>query len=261
MSRKLVQKLALKKHREETGLFIVEGEKNLIELLGSELVIQTLYATQDTLAGLSPHLESYRARFPKNHIDLVSVSEETLHEYGTFETNSAGIAIALQPDARTPEEIIVAAKSGLVLVLDDIHDPGNLGTIIRTADWFGVTHIVASETTTDTFNPKTIAASMGSFTRVPVTRLSLPTFLESAQKSNITTYGAYLDGVDAHTVHARAHGIIVMGSESHGISETLLPYIAEKITIPRYGNAESLNVGIATGIILNVLARESDDDR
>ncbi len=255
MSQKLVKKLADKKYRTETGLFIVEGKKNILELLTSDFVIETLYLTLEAGADIDDALLAYNKRMgtlPETTI----VTEEKLATLGTFQSNNAGVAVARQRTSSSMEETLTYAKNEYVLVLDNVRDPGNLGTIIRTADWFGITHIVTSETTTDFYNPKTISASMGSFTRITVTPLSLTSFLSEAKHMNIPSFGAFLDGKDTFTFSYPRHGLIVMGSESHGIGKELESLITERITIPRYGKAESLNVAVATAVVLSSLRKQ-----
>lgn len=142
-------------------------------------------------------------------------------------------------------------NNNFVLILDDINDPGNLGTIIRIADWYGIKNIIASKNTVDFYNPKTIMATMGSFARVNVFYEDLIEFFEKNQ--NIPTYGAFLNGENLRNIGKIKPGFIVIGSEAHGINQNLEKFIDKKITIPRFGSAESLNAGVATGIILERL--------
>jgi RNA methyltransferase, TrmH family len=253
MSQKLLKKLTGRKHREETGLFLVEGKKSIEELLRSDFRIATIYATLSALEGFDASIDAYAKRMNVQKPEVICVSEETLASYGTFRTNNAGIAIAYQKHSVSEKEILDAAAHSFVLVLDDVRDPGNLGTIIRTADWFGVTHVVVSETTADFYNPKVIAASMGSFTRVTVTSRNLVDFLSKSTSHSLPILGAFLNGTDIFDLKKSAHGLLVMGSESHGIQKDIETFITQKITIPKYGNAESLNVAVATGIILGTL--------
>ncbi len=253
MSQKLLKKLVDKKYREETGLFLVEGKKSIDELLASDFVVETIYATLETLSDIEAAAQIYHTRSGGRAPEVICVTEEKLATTGTFRSNNAGIAIARQKDNVPVERVLKEAEDTFVLVLDDVRDPGNLGTIIRTADWFGITHIVTSETTTDFYNPKVIAASMGSFTRISVTPLQLPSFLRQAQEQTIPIFGAFLDGENIFEIKHSGHGLIVMGSESHGIGVEIAPYITDRITIPKYGDAESLNVAIATGVILSAL--------
>ena len=260
ISRKLVKKLADKKYRIETGLFLVEGKKNIFELLESDFVVEAVYGTSYFMNELHTTFSTSKQLGSPSLPEFVTVSEDELVNLGTLKSNNAGIAVAVQRQSVEIDDIVRKASKEIVLVLDDIRDPGNLGTIIRTADWFGVTHIVTSETTTDFYNPKTIAASMGSFTRVSVASLSLVEFFKSARTLNIPIMSASLTGKSLYESNLPKHGVLVMGSESHGIQETLHPYITLKIMIPQYGKAESLNVGVATGIFLATF-RNTDDSK
>jgi TrmH family RNA methyltransferase len=138
------------------------------------------------------------------------------------------------------------------LVLDDLRDPGNLGTIIRTADWYGIRNIIASEETADFYNPKTISATMGSFCRVNVFYTGLEGFLS---KNKLPLFGAFMEGSDAHRVDFGTSGLLVIGNESNGISQAIGRFVQQRITIPRVGGAESLNAAIATGILLDNIFR------
>jgi TrmH family RNA methyltransferase len=255
MSQKLLKQLTERKHRDETGLFLVEGKKSISELLASDFEVETIYATLETVS----EFETAGAEQGKRTgitPQVICITEEKLAQHGTFRSNNAGVAIARQKPLFDVNHILERAKKELVIVLDDVRDPGNLGTIIRTADWFGVTHIVCSDTTTDFYNPKVIAASMGSFTRVRVTSLSLLQFLGIAREQKIPSMGAFLDGRNIFETKSPTHGFLVMGSESHGIHEDIEPFITDRITIPRFGKAESLNVATATAVILATLMQK-----
>ena len=234
---KFIKSLHLKKFRKEEGMFLVEGEKSIIELSKSDFDIVNIYITREIF-------EKYREEFRK--FDAISeiVTEEDLTKASTLEFNDTGIAIV-----REKENIEFEIGNELVVMLDEIRDPGNLGTIIRTSDWYGVKKIICSETTAEFYNPKVIAASMGSFTRVNIFYTDLKDYLE--KNNNVKVLGALLDGSDAHTFSYPDSGILLMGNESNGIHADLTPYITDKITIPRYGKAESLNVSMATGILLD----------
>jgi TrmH family RNA methyltransferase len=156
----------------------------------------------------------------------------------------AAIAIALQKKPHEPK-----TNPGIILALDGISDPGNLGTLIRIADWYGITDIVCSVGSVDWYNPKAISASMGSFTRVNGFYTDLPTFLKSRKNTEI--FGALMNGTSVHSITFPLGGILVIGSESHGISRDVTKCLTKKITIPRFGNAESLNAAIAGAIILD----------
>jgi TrmH family RNA methyltransferase len=140
------------------------------------------------------------------------------------------------------------------LVLDGVSDPGNLGTIIRVADWYGFKQVILSETCADQFNPKVISATMGSFVRVHCVRTNLTEFLDEYQGP---IYGAFLEGQNVHKTPFKHNGVLVMGSESHGISDEIAEFVTDKITIPAFGGAESLNVAMATGIIVDNIKRHS----
>lgn len=253
MSLKTDQKLKEKKYRSETGLFILEGEKGVLELLDSEFKIVRIYTTLEASATIDSAVTHYRARMETTLPEVHIVSQSSLETGGTITSNNSALAVAHIPTPHTVEEILGSAHHTRILALDDVQDPGNLGTIIRTADWFGITHIVTSLTSVDSYNPKVIRASMGSFTRVQVTGLDLETFLTKAHVQKIKILGAFLHGEHIDTLPRSTNGILVMGSESHGISASLSKCIDTKVTIPKYGNAESLNVAVATGILLSVL--------
>lgn len=144
-------------------------------------------------------------------------------------------------------------KDHLVLVLDGVKDPGNMGTIIRIADWFGIEYLICSEDCVELYNPKVIQSTMGSILRVKVHSRNLTEWLNEQQSSAI--YGALLQGENCYTIEGKINGILVMGSESHGISSDVLPLINRPITIPSFGSAESLNVAIATGILCSEAKR------
>lgn len=253
MNSRQIKKLHEKKHRKESDLFIVEGEKGVLELLASDFIIRELYTTADfaskhKIAIAKSTFEGGKA--PR----AITVDASELASFGTLGTNNAALAIVRQKkEISETASLLGTAKNGYVLVLENIQDPGNLGTIIRIADWFGVSTIVTSRETTDMYNPKAIAASMGSFTRVAVHATDLAPFLNEASKKKIAIIGATLDGKNIHTAKLAQNGIIVLGSESHGISKTTSRLLSEKITIPSRGKAESLNVAVAAGIILDRL--------
>ena len=173
----------------------------------------------------------------------MKLANENLDGLGEFQTNDAALAVA-----RTrPNEFVSVNPDEFALLLDDIRDPGNLGTIIRTADWFGVTKIIASAETADFYNPKVISATMGSFTRTKIFYTPLADYLES---SKLPVFGTYLQGTNIHDVDFGSGGLIIIGNESRGVHPDLEKFVTQKITIPKSGKAESLNAAIASGIIL-----------
>lgn len=254
MSPKKIQKLADKKYRQETGLFIVEGDKNIRELLNSDMRVETLIGTGAFLDAILPLVRAYESRM-KTTMHISEVSTDILEKTGTLMTNNAGIAVAHTGEEPSIDTILDAAATNIVLALDDVRDPGNLGTIIRIADWYGVAYIAASPTTTDVYNPKTISATMGSFTRMQVAYTDIGHLAALARARAIPVIAADMEGASTHTGTLPHTGILVMGSESHGVSDSVLAHTSHRVTIPRFGGAESLNVSVATGILLDTLRR------
>jgi RNA methyltransferase, TrmH family len=239
---KYIHSLQQKKYRKQHQAFLVEGGKSVVELINSRMQILMVYAT--------PHFVQKNDNYFKNPLFPYEVVEEAeLAKAGTFQTNDAALAIAAMP----VNELLYVNDREYVLMLDDIRDPGNLGTIIRIADWYGIHKIICSDETADVYNPKVIAATMGSFTRVRTYYCNVEEYLQ--QYPHLPVYGAFLNGASVHQTSFAASGIIVMGNESKGISPALEKIIAHKITIPAYGVAESLNAAVATAIICDNMRR------
>lgn len=231
---KQIRSLHQKKFRDELQLFLVEGEKMVLEVLASiPGQVEFCAATNDFKTNGYPGIELY-------HCD-----EDTLKRCSTLKTPNKVIAVVKKPVFRE-------ASSSFVLALDSVQDPGNMGTIMRLADWFGVKQIVCSNTTVDCFNPKVIQASMGAFLRVNVTYTDLKTYLGS---TDLPVYGALLEGENVYKKSLAPAGILLMGNEGNGISAELFPCITHPVSIPRFGQAESLNVSVATGILLSEFYR------
>lgn len=228
--------LQQKKVRTSTNSFVVEGVKMVEELLQSDYKIKDLYATASWIS-------------ENKVVDCVGVSEKELAQISSLKSPNKVLAVVEQ---KTPKEVQLSQK--LTLALDKLQDPGNLGTIIRTADWFGIETIVCSTDAVDVYNPKVLQATMGSFFRVNIIYTDLPTFFRS--NKDLTVYGALLNGENVYqkTVVPKA-AILLMGNESQGISEELLPFVTEKIKIPNFGKAESLNVATATAILCSEFSR------
>jgi TrmH family RNA methyltransferase len=237
---KQIKALQVKKYRKQEQCFVVEGTKSVLELLKADFDVIWLAGTESFL--------KQNEKLVGTVTEIVDADEGELGAAGSFQTNDGALAIArMKPNASfslTGEEF--------TLVLDDIRDPGNLGTIIRTADWYGVNHIIASEETADFYNPKVLSATMGSFCRVQVYYTPLEAYLVAARKP---IYGTFLEGTDVHELKFNGGGLIVIGNESNGISPAIEKLVSQKITIPRFGKAESLNAAIATGIILDSVRR------
>ncbi len=236
-SKKLIESLKEKKHRHEKGMFVVEGEKSVEELLKSNFEIVELYGVKNVLNRYH-HLLAKR-----QYMKVFDLDPGEMRALSTLEDNQQILAVA-----KIPKDSEQVPASGIILALDGIKDPGNLGTILRIADWYGITEIIASEETVDMWNTKAVAASMGSFTRVHVSYTNLFRFLET---TSLPVYAADMRGSNLHTVTFPASGVLVIGSESKGISGNLDHLIKEKVTIPRFGKAESLNAAIATAVILD----------
>lgn len=243
---RLVRSLHSKKYRKKENLFFVEGEKSTVELLQANFSIKTLIATP---LFLNKHGKAIQQAIAKGKVGQTIESDaNTLAELGSLKTNDAALAVVEIPAWDEEPETI----QGWALALDAVNDPGNLGTIIRIADWYGISQIVCSEDTVDMFNPKVINASKGSFLRVQVYNTNLADWLV---KQSAPAFGADLHGQDVHTFNFPGSGVLVMGSESHGISEEISQHLQGRLTIPAYGEAESLNVGVATAIICDNLRR------
>ena len=254
LSIKNVKRLTEKKYRNEHGLFMVEGEKNIKELLNSNFIIEGIFVTTPFLDSVIDLINAYDERMG-SHIELKEVREVDLVRGGTFVTNTTGIAVVRQKEEATLDTVIEEAQKNIVLMLDDVRDPGNLGTIIRIADWYGVTHIVASPTTTDLYNPKVISATMGSFTRISVLYSPLEDIFMKARELQVPVIATTMEGASTHESKLPHTGFLLMGSESHGVNNELLEHTTHKVTIPRFGKAESLNVSVATGILLDTIRR------
>lgn len=237
---KFIKSLQVKKYRKEEQSFIVEGAKSVAELLRSDFEVKWLAATDDFLQ-LHSNVLSNR------HIEWTEASAKELGQLGTFQTNDGALAVA----SMKPNQPLTV-QNEYALILDDIRDPGNLGTIIRTADWYGIDKIIASEETADFYNPKVISATMGSFCRV---QLYYGNLVEYLNTTHLPVYGTFLNGKNIYTVDFEKAGLIAMGNEANGISTEVGQLVTVPITIPKRGGAESLNASIATAIVLDNVFR------
>lgn len=234
----LIRALHHKKHRDAAQLFIVEGKKGMQEALASDFEIEACFLTETCARELHEELE-------KRRVTPTIVSAEELAQIGSLESNDAGLLVVRMKEQRAPH----ITDDAICLVLDAVQDPGNVGTIVRIADWYGIRTILAHHGTADFYNSKTILASMGSFTRVHVWQGDVTTIID--QYNSLPIYGASLHGENVHTHSFPTGGFLILGNESRGISSALAPYVRTHITIPKSGTAESLNVGTATGIIID----------
>ena len=234
---KQVASLRQQKFRKELGLFVVEGRKMTEELLRSNFQVEALYATE-TCHDLFPQAET--------------VSEVQMAQMSGQDTPPGILAVVNIPETRQ-----LSPSPRFILALDGIANPGNMGTLIRTAEWFGIHDIVCSPDCVEVWNPKVIQATMGSIFRINVLEAGLSQFLSQQQHSGKAIYGALLEGENLFEMKEIKNGVIIIGSESHGIRNEILPCITHPITIPRVGmsQTESLNASVAGAIIMAQLTR------
>lgn len=242
---KHIQSLRLGKFRKQHQQFIAEGSINVQDFLEGKLRAINIYATPE-----------WKNQFV-NKFQSVSVTvteEQDLSKISALKTAPEVVAVFSIPKHKS---IDWKESKGIILMLDDIRDPGNLGTIIRTADWFGIQHIICSNETVDAYNPKVVQASMGSLARVNIYYDDLELVLKSKPKT-LPVFGAVLDGISIKELSKFERQIILIGSEAHGITDKLLRYLTQKITIPSAvsNGAESLNAAIATAIICYELSKK-----
>jgi TrmH family RNA methyltransferase len=232
---KFIKSLQQKKNRDTEKLFVAEGEKVLREVFDSEYTVKEVFIKKG---------EPFSV--PQN-IKLVIVSNDKMEQISGMATPPGILAVIKYPELQAPD--FKKLKETNFLILDRMSDPGNLGTVLRTADWFGIKHVFCSSDTVDCYNPKVVQSSMGSVFRVQVHYLSLKEFLSELLDHKIQVYAAGMHGEEA-IPSVFSHGGLLLGSESHGIEPELILPGVKKITIPKFGNAESLNVGVAGGILM-----------
>lgn len=254
-----VRALHDKKGRAGSGLFLVEGRKAVDDIVNSALVVETIYC-----------LESFRETFVKSlplsiqDSQIVAASTKEMERISFLKTPSEVIALVVIPQRK----IDMARLSGkLSIILDGVQDPGNLGTIIRLADWFGIEDVICSPDSADCFNPKVVQATMGAISRVKVHYTPLAPFLESvsnfdnfsASGDGVAIYGTFLDGTSIYERELSTEGLIVMGSEGRGISREVESFINHRLFIPPYPSgvptSESLNVAVATAVVCSEFRR------
>jgi len=245
----LIISLQKKKVRDEEKLFVIEGDKIVREFLEAKVMVKTLVALPEFLNSL--------ALFHKQGIgEIIPATENDLKKISSLKTphNALAVIRMIEP-IRDPDDL----KKELTIILDCVQDPGNLGTIIRSAAWFGIKNIYCSGDCADVYNPKVIQASMGAILHVNVTYTSLPELLESARKMSIKIYGALIEGESIYSYKLGSSGIILFGNESKGISGELLPFITNRIMIPKLTDEQhgidSLNVSMAASVILSEFTR------
>ncbi|HEY4619019.1 MAG TPA: RNA methyltransferase [Flavobacterium sp.] len=233
---KLISSLQQKKYRIANQLFFAEGVKVVLELLESNFELEHLYTTENDFEDVL---------FAKKTL----VHETDLKKISALATPNTCLAVFKMPREKEIK------KSGLIIALDSIRDPGNLGTILRLCDWFGVEQLLCSKETVDIYNPKVVQATMGSIARVNVNYVDLNAFISDTQ---LPVFGTFMDGLNIYKTNLPQEGIIIMGNEANGISEDLEKMIKNRLSIPRFGEVqktESLNVATATAIILSEFKR------
>lgn len=236
-----ITSLQQKKFRKQHESFIVEGIKSISEFINSNYQIDTIFSTSQAAAKLG--------KIPHN-IKFEEVSEQEISKISALNTPQGAVAVVKIPAAN---ELNIASLAGKhSILLDDIQDPGNLGTIIRTAEWFGFQQIICSIGTVDAYNPKVVQATMGSLSRISLYYIPLGDLIANC---GLPTYGALLDGTSIYEQEFGSEGLIIMGNEGNGISAENLPLVKHAVTIPAWGKAESLNVAVATTVFCSELAR------
>jgi len=234
---KYIQTLGHKKSRDKEGVFIAEGPKMLEELIAGDFEIVKAFM-----------VEGAQQVKQQNAIPITEISQQELERISNLKTPNKVLVIAKQKVLSHEPKV----QGKITLVLDGIQDPGNMGTIIRIADWFGITEIVASENSVELYNAKVVQATMGSLCRVSVWYKKIEGWLPDI---SVPVYGALLNGKSVYKIDKVEECILVIGNESKGIHSEILSLINEPITIPKIGGAESLNAAVATGIILSHLVK------
>ena len=233
---KLINSLRQKKYRQLNKLFIAEGVKVVNELLNSSIKVEKVFATSE-----------FSTNIPRNKLTIIN--DKDLKKISVLKTPNKVLGVF-----KIPEQTEIN-YSGFTIALDKINDPGNLGTIIRLCDWFGVQQLICSNDTVDCYNQKVIQSTMGSITRVNIIYTDLQDFLE---KTAVPTFTADMDGINVYKTDLPKEAVLIMGNEANGISKEIRETVTNKLTIPRFGSnqkTESLNVATATSILLSEFRR------
>ena len=245
---KQLRSLHLKKFRRSEGLFVAEGQKLIFDLLDSKMTVQEIFCTPELITTVEGK------GFSPGNIHVTQPAD--LKKISQLKTPPDIVATVHIPEHSLSWDEIAG---DLTLALDGIQDPGNLGTIIRLADWFGIGNILCSEETVDLYNPKTVQATMGAIARIRLHYGNLSGYLQHAAEMGIPLYGTFLEGMNIYSAPLSPNGIIVMGNEGKGISDTIEPFIQQKIHIPNFpadrATSESLNVAMATSITCSEFRR------
>lgn len=246
---KFIHSLEMKKHRDETGVFIAEGNKLTEEALMSGFNIESLICTEE--------FYQLHSSSEKNVGEIIICDKDSIRKASLLQAPQEAMAIVQKP-AKQDE---VQTVQQLSIALDCIQDPGNLGTILRIADWFGIEALICSSDTVDIYNPKVVQASMGAIFRVKTVYTDLALFLQNEIKKGTPVYGTFLDGKNIYEQSLSRHGIIVMGNEGKGISAEIEKMVTQKLQIPSFAKgekgSESLNVAVATAICCSEFMRRN----
>lgn len=238
----LINSLQQKKFRTQHGIFIVEGIKSVLEFINSTYKVQKIFSTDQAAAKLG--------KLPQN-IKHEEVTENDFLKISSLKNPQGTLALVEIPTSNQFDYSQLAGKHSIVL--DDIQDPGNLGTIIRTAEWFGIKLILCSIGTVDAYNPKVVQATMGSLSRVQIEYIDIEHLIEN---TSLPTFGALLEGQSIYKTDFTSEGLIIMGNEGNGIRKSLISKIDQAVTVPRIGEAESLNVAVAATIFCSEITRQ-----
>ena len=238
---KFIKSLHQKKYRLESAKFFVEGEKSVVEVLQSSFTVDLLLVTQEFAT-------KHAALLSGKAFEVLFVTPNQLEQLGQYQSNDAALAVVQMK----PNQAFLPEKGELILALDEVRDPGTLGTIIRIADWYGIKKLIFSSHTAEFYNPKVIQSSMGSFTRV---QFYYGDLAQAFQEWKLPVYGAFLEGESIHELTNPTPGVLLLGNESQGISKEVEKWVSSKITIPSFGKAESLNVAIATAVFCDNFKR------
>ena len=244
---KRLRALQQKKVRAETGRFLVQGRKVVSELLASSLRIESVYASAAAADWIG-------AAAAERDVPLYELAEHQLERVGTFETGNELVAVAVAPD---PPAFRAPGARELMLALDDVHDPRNMGGLLRIADWFGISTVICSPDCMEIYNPKVVQSSMGSLFRVQVRYAPLVEELGRCAAAGARVYLADMDGTPVFEATLSRPAVLVLGSESHGLSEAVRAMNPAVISIPRIGRAESLNVAMAAAALCTEFARQA----
>jgi TrmH family RNA methyltransferase len=238
-----LRSLHQKKFRQTYGKFLVEGDKLVRELLTSQFKVDAIYKIPNA---------NYEIR--NRGVEVFEVTQDELSRISTHETPNQVIAVAQMP-ATDIEHQTTVIQNELVIVCDNLSDPGNAGTIIRTADWFGITKVFFSLSSVDIYNPKVVSSAKGSLFRTQCFYTDLKELFETNKHLNV--YGTFMNGESVYTSALDKNAFILIGNEANGISHELLPFITDRISIPQFGKAESLNAAVAAGIVMGEFRRKN----